>query len=154
MLLTSDIATSALAPFKTALDGGFLYIYSGDVPPTAEAALDTGSTHTLLAKISLDGDGVTGLTWETPAARSMLKPVAASWSGDADFVGAEPGATTLLATFARFVPAAGDPAAAATTPRLQFTVSDPGGTGEVILASATVTNGGPPVVINAAWVSA
>lgn len=61
---------------KSRLDGGFLYMYSGTQPSSAEDA----ATGTLLAVFSIDGAGVTGLTWTTgDAAGEMKKTVAEAW---------------------------------------------------------------------------
>lgn len=62
---------------KEAFDLGFIKVYSGTEPATADAAV-TGS---LLWTISVDGDG-TGLTFDATAVdRAMVKPTAAIWGG-------------------------------------------------------------------------
>ena len=153
MMISTELATSVVAAVKSQLDGGFLYIYAGAVPADVEDALDTQNVHTLLAKVSLNGDGVTGLTWDAAANRAITKPSGADWEATAAFSGFEDSESELLATFARLVPAAQDPEVGTSTPRAQFVVSGPGGFGEVVLASQLVTNSGA-VVINAAWINA
>lgn len=62
---------------KSAFDNGFIKVYSGSEPATADAAV-TGS---LLWTISKDGDG-TGLTFDAAASgRAMIKTAAHVWSG-------------------------------------------------------------------------
>lgn len=113
---------------KAALDGGFIFIYSGTVPATADAVI-AGS---LLAKISVGGDGTTGLTFSGTADDGVLtKTAAEAWNGNVS--------TTGTATFFRF--AAADPSAASTTDkRLQGTV----GTtvlSDIVLTSTALVSG-------------
>lgn len=62
---------------KAAFDSGFIKVYSGTEPATADAAV----TGTLLWTISKDGDG-TGLTFDaTASGRAMIKTAAHVWSG-------------------------------------------------------------------------
>lgn len=63
---------------KENLDLGFLYIYTGAQPASADAA----ATGTLLAVISNNG-GATGLTFDAPAAGKLSKASAETWSGTA-----------------------------------------------------------------------
>lgn len=63
---------------KTLLDGGFLYLYSGTAPATADAAIGTGQA--LLVKISKDA-GATGLSFGTTPAAGKLGKNADTWSG-------------------------------------------------------------------------
>jgi hypothetical protein len=108
---------------KAALDDAFIWIYSGTEPATADAAL---SGNTLLAKISVGGDGSTGLTFDaTPVNGVLVKTAAETWQG------------TVVAdgTASFFRMAATDPSAASTTEkRLQ------GDIGTTMLNALTVTN--------------
>lgn len=62
---------------KAAFDSGFIKVYSGTEPATADAAV----TGTLLWTISKDGDG-TGLTFDaTASGRAMIKTALHVWSG-------------------------------------------------------------------------
>jgi len=72
-LRTAKMVTGSL---KSRLDGGFLYMYSGTQPASAEDA----AAGTLLAAFSIDGLGVTGLTFTTgDNAGEMKKTVAEAW---------------------------------------------------------------------------
>lgn len=62
---------------KDAFDLGFIKVYNGIEPATADAA-ETGD---VLWTISVDGDG-TGLTFDaTAVGRSIVKPSGAVWGG-------------------------------------------------------------------------
>lgn len=64
---------------KDALDGSFIWAYSGTEPANADVAL---SGNTLLTKISVGGDDVTGLTFDgTPDAGVLKKTAAEAWKG-------------------------------------------------------------------------
>jgi hypothetical protein len=76
--LSTTTVTALAAALKSALDGGFLYIFDGPVPATAAAAT-TGAT--LIATITKDGDGVTGLTFDTPTTGLLSKTAAEAWEG-------------------------------------------------------------------------
>jgi hypothetical protein len=143
MKISGALATHIAAAYKTNLDAGFLFIYSGAVPATADEALDMGAEHTELVKISLNGDGVTGLTFDAAANGVIAKPVAANWSGTIAVDGAEEGdgTVTLTPTFGRFCEAGDNGRGAGTTQdRVQFTVSGPSGSGECILSADTITD--------------
>jgi hypothetical protein len=114
---------------KAALDGGFLFLYNGPEPATADAAL---SGNTLLGKISVGNDGATGLTFDgTPDAGVLKKTASETWSGSVVADGD--------ATFFRF--AATDPSALSTTDkRLQGSV----GTSlldDLVLSSTSLVTG-------------
>jgi hypothetical protein len=66
---------------KNALDGGFINIYSGPVPDTADGGIDPANT--LLCTISVDGLGVGhGLHMDTAAVAGVLaKAPDESWRG-------------------------------------------------------------------------
>ena len=114
--------------FKTALDGGFLYIYDGTPPADADAA---NSGNTLLCTISVDGLGVTGLGFDTAAASGVLsKDPAETWQGT--------NAATGTATFFRWTESGGTPAGASTTEqRIQGTVGVAGA--DLNLSSVSLT---------------
>lgn len=91
---------------KAALDGGFVYYFSGPVPATADDAVD-GAT-VMLAKFSLNGAGATGLTFEATATDGVLtKTAAEAWQSTA--------AATGTATFFRFCDSADTGTTASTT---------------------------------------
>lgn len=113
---STGLRNAALAAWKTALDHGFLKIYGGTVPATADAALGAA---TLLCTISVNSTG-TGITLAaTPVAGVLQKNGSEIWSGV--------NAATGTASFYRFVAAADSGAASTTEPRIQGTV---GVTGE------------------------
>lgn len=64
--------------FKAAFNLGFLDIYSGTQPASA----DNAPNGTKLATITVDGDGVTGITFGTAVAGYLPKNPSETWSGD------------------------------------------------------------------------
>ena len=115
-------------PLATVLDLGFVKIYSGTPPTTAD---DSISGATLLCTISNNSTG-TGVKFETAAAGGALpKESTEVWSG----VNVASG----TASFYRHV-AVGDTGVSSTTqPRIQGLVNTFGG--EMNLTSTTLTNG-------------
>lgn len=99
--------------YKAVLDGGFLNLYGGTIPADADAAIGGGAT--LLCPVTLADDGVTGLTFATPAVAGQLaKSPGETWSGTIDVSGS--------ATFFRYV-MAGDTGDVSTTAiRVQGTI--------------------------------
>lgn len=66
--------------FKDLLDGGFVHIYTGAVPASADAAIGSA---TLLCKLSVGGDDVTPLTFESTAPGGILsKKASENWTGN------------------------------------------------------------------------
>lgn len=127
-LKSTGLATyiAVTGSIKDALDGGFLRLFSGPVPASADAAIDGSSVELVL--ISTGGDGTTGLTFEASAPGGVLvKTEADKWSGVI--------AATGTATFYRFCEA-GDSGAApsATAKREQGTV------GTTIASEGTLTS--------------
>lgn len=99
-------------PLKTLLDLGFLKIYSGTPPASADAAIGGGNT--LLCTISNNSTG-TGLTMAASAAGGVLsKNGSEVWSG----VNAASG----TASFYRHVAAADDGTESTTAARIQGTI--------------------------------
>ena len=93
---------------KARLDAGFIKIYAGTVPATADAALGSA---TLLCTIS-DNSGAGGLTFEAAAADGVMSKTAAQvWSG----VNAASG----TASFFRYVAAGDDGTLSTTQERVQ-----------------------------------
>lgn len=121
----------ATGSFKTVMDGGFIRIYSGTPPTTADAAIGSAGTNTLLCEISVDGAG-TGLTMEaTPSNGVLGKNDAETWQGQVLASG--------VATFYRHV-ATGDAGTSSTTaPRLQGAVAE--ANSEMNFTSITLTQG-------------
>jgi hypothetical protein len=146
ILGNSALMEAALAAVKTALDGGFLYIFSGSVPESPDDALDMVTDHTQLAMISVDDDGTTGLTFETPSGNVLVKTAAEDWIGTIVFNGAEDGETTLTPTFFRFCEDGDDPTAAATGVRVQGTVGGPSSGADMLRSTTTMTANGTNVI--------
>lgn len=66
------------SPLDTLLSGGFLFLFSGTQPSSADLA----ASGTLLAAISSAGGGVTGLTFtDGDNAGEIKKTVAEAWQG-------------------------------------------------------------------------
>lgn len=99
---------------KSALDGGFIKVYSGTPPASSDGAV----TGTLLWTVSVDGDG-TGLTISPTAnGRAFEKPSDVTWGG----------ATTAgTATYWRFVSSADTGAASTTEKRIQGNIGSAAG---------------------------
>lgn len=105
----------ASGSFKGALDAGFLDIYAGAAPATADAAVG-GATK--LCRVSVGSSG-TGLTFASTATGGVLSKASAEvWSG----VNLASG----TATWFRFVAAADDGTESTTAPRIQGSVAAAG----------------------------
>jgi hypothetical protein len=66
------------AALKAELDDGFLYIFDGPIPASAAAAT---SGATLIATITKDGDGTTGLKFAIPTTGLLSKDPGETWEG-------------------------------------------------------------------------
>ncbi len=140
--VTPTLAAAMLNALKAQLDGGRIYIFAGAVPTDASEALDMVTEHTELAELTLNGGGVTGLTFDTTTSALISKAVAEVWSGLVAFDGfAGPGPGTLTPTFFRFCESGddgrGDGAGLA---RLQGTVGGPASAADGRLGSDTLTD--------------
>lgn len=109
-LRNAVLGTSSL---DAALDLGFIKIYSGAAPASA----DDAATGTLLCTISVNSTG-TGLTFDAPSGGVMAKAAAEVWSG----VNAASG----TAAYYRHVGPADTGALSTTEPRLQGSVGTSG----------------------------
>jgi hypothetical protein len=129
---------------KEQFDGGFLYLFAGTVPSSANDALNMTTTHTEMVVISLDGLGVDGLTFDAPSAGVLAKAAAEAWRGVAAFDGAEDSETSLTATFYRLC-ADGDDgrgaANASTGYRIQGVIDEPGSGADLELANPVIASG-------------
>ena len=110
---------------KAAFDDGFIKVYSGSAPATADAV----ASGDLLWTVSVDGDG-TGITFEATAdGRSMVKATAETWQG----------ATTAgTAGYFRLVAAADDGTESTTQPRVQGVVGSTAGA-DLYMSNTTLT---------------
>lgn len=106
------LATGAL---KTLLAGGFIKIYSGALPASADAAIGAGNT--LLCTVSLNSTA-TGLTFDVAANGIIPKTAAETWSGVNVAAGA--------ASFYRHVTPSDDGTNSTTQVRLQGAIATAG----------------------------
>jgi hypothetical protein len=119
-----------LAAIKTALDAGFLAIYSGPQPLSA----NTGATGTLLGKVTKNGDGTTGLTFDAPTLNVMHKAAAEVWQ----FTGLANG----TAGYCRFYPAAGTPTGTSSAEtRIDMAIASSGS--DCTLSNIAIVTGAP-----------
>ena len=139
---TDTLLNNMLNAAKTALDGGFFYCFAGAVPTNAADALNVATTHTQLFRLTVGGDGTTGLTFETAAAAVLAKETTEVWSGLVAFDGFADASATLTPTFFRFCPAGDDGRGAGSGVRLQGTVGGPASSADVKLGTDTVTDNG------------
>ncbi len=113
---------------KSQLDAGFIKLYGGTVPATADAAIGGA---TLLCTLSINSTGV-GINFDTTATGDVLsKAPGEIWSGT--------NAASGTATFYRHVAAADDGTLSTTAPRLQGTIAVAGG--DINLSSVALVNG-------------
>ena len=121
------------AGIKGALNLGFIAIYSGPQPLTADSA----ATGTLLGTVSIDGAGATGLTFASSVAGTSSKTPAETWK----FNGLAEG----TAGWFRFYPAAGNPANSSTTEaRIDGSIATSGG--DMNLTNISIALGIPNTV--------
>jgi len=104
------------SPFRTIFNLGFIRVYDGPVPASADAALDAANH--LLVTMSISGGG-TGLTFAASASGGAItKTLAETWSGVAIASG--------TATFYRLVTPTDTGALSTTEARLQGSVGTSG----------------------------
>lgn len=117
---------------KGALNLGFINIYSGPQPLTADAA----ATGTLLGTVSVNAGG-TGLTFDPSVAGTISKAAAETWK----FLGLAAG----TAGWFRFYPAGGNPAnTSSTEARLDGSCGSSGA--DMNLTNIAITVGAPNTV--------
>lgn len=114
---------------RNALDLGFLLIYAGTPPATADTAID-GGQHTLLCKITVDAVTDAGISFDTTSTSgSIPKAPGEVWRG----INIDSG----VATFYRHVGSADTGVLSTTEPRLQGSISTAGA--EMNLSNTTLT---------------
>lgn len=112
---------------RNALAGGFIRIYTGAEPASA----DDAATGTLLCTISLNGSG-TGIDLDSTAAGGVIqKPSAAVWKGT--------NVATGTAGYYRHVGPADDASASTSQPRLQGRIATSGA--EMNISSTALVSG-------------
>jgi len=134
--LSVPAANSLLSGLKTALDSGFIAIFSGSQPTSPQDA----ANGTLLATFSLDGDG-TGLTWDAPSNNKLKKPTAANWSSTASATG--------TAAWCRVYGAGDNPSSASTSKARVDMVCSRTGSSECILSTTSIVSGGTVTIDSA-----
>ena len=81
--LSSNITNALMVTgsLRSLINGGFLYLFSGPVPETADEAIDVSSA--LVMKLTESNDGSTGLTFEPTAVNGVLrKETTETWEGE------------------------------------------------------------------------
>lgn len=124
----------AVGSLATALNGGFLELYSGPEPATADAAIDP-SQHTMLCRIYSDGTAA-GLNLAINAEDGFIEKSDETWSGT--------NVATGTARFFRFVGASDDGALSTTRARLQGSVARSGA--DLNITSVELESGAPQAV--------
>lgn len=115
---------------KAALNGGSLLLFSGPVPPTADAA----ATGTVLMSLTVGGDGTTGLTFGSAADGVISKSEDEVWATSAvDISG--------TISYFRFVSSTDSDGDSTTEARIQGTAGIVGT--DLVLTSTEVTAGQP-----------
>lgn len=138
LLTTSD--------FKSIFDGGYLIIYSGSVPATADAADDEDNILVVVAEDSTPATdwvrpfGGTGGTFDEPVAGVISKAAAEVWEGEVRT--AAPNG--YVATHWRLVKSDDTGASSTTQPRIQGTIGL-GGTDMVVGNTTLVAAANFPV---------
>jgi len=116
---------------KSLLDGGKIKIYSGTLPATADAAIGSAGSNTLLSTIT-DNDTVAGLNFDTAAASGQLaKDPAQTWRGT--------NVASGTAAFFRFVQTADDGSSSTTAVRIQGTIASFGA--DLNISSVALSSG-------------
>lgn len=139
-LRNAVVATGSL---RATINSCFLVFFAGPEPDLAETALDMVATHTQLARLTVNNDGTTPLTFEAAATHGVLTKTAAEvWKGLVAFDGAHAGETTLTPMFFRLVLAGDDGRAAGTAQvRIQGSIGTDI-TSDLVLLSASLTANG------------
>ena len=126
---------------------GYLYLFSGTVPATADEALDFVGTHTEIVHIT-NNSTATGITFDAPVSGVLSKAAAETWSGVVAITGFN-AASPQAPTFYRLC-AAGDNgrliANATTGYRIQGSVGGPSSGADLQLGTASLTNGNTQAV--------
>ncbi len=117
---------------KNALNLGFIAIYSGPQPLTADSA----ATGTLLGTVSVDAGG-TGLTFDASVSGTISKKSTETWKFN--------GATAGTAGWGRFYPAGGNPAASSSSEaRIDMSIGSSGA--DLNLSNISVAVGIPTTI--------
>ena len=133
--ITPAFVVARAALDKSTLDGGVLALFSGPLPASANDAITESNTK--LATYTKDGDGSTGLTFDTPTTGTLLKSASETWKCGGS------GVTTGQPTFYRWLMDGDDGASdgGTATIRLQGTVGTDPNAYDLVLSSPNLTNG-------------
>jgi len=144
---TPELSQQMLQSLYYALQNGAIHIFSGNEPANAADALDMSAEHTHLCTLTLNGNGTTGLSLDSPNGNLIAKPVNAVWKGLIAFDGTEAGATALTPTFFRFC-ADGDDGRnqGNNAPRIQGSAGGPASGADMLLGSDLLTDDGSSTV--------
>lgn len=126
---------------KEQFDSGFLYLFVGAIPATADEALDMVNVHTQVAKFTESDDGVTGLTFDAPVAGLLSKAAAESWQATVAFDGFDDAEASLVPTFFRFCAGADTGRGAADSSigyRVQGTIGSLSSGADLVMGETTV----------------
>lgn len=147
-LSNAMLASSSLKAAIEGASGFYVLFFSGSVPASPDDALDMASDHTQLLKLTVSGDGSTGLTLAASASnRTIAKNAAETWSGTIDFSGTVANGTagspqTATCTFFRIVEStdSGQDAGTSTDVRIQGTCGEPGSGADLIMTDTDMTD--------------
>jgi hypothetical protein len=152
MKANAALLEGLLNSVKDTLDSGFIFIFAGPVPDSADDALDMDNDHTQIAMLSLDNDGETGLEFDGPDGGTLSKPADAVWEGTNEFDGAEDGETELTPTFMRHCVASDNGRDAAPgSARIQGSAGGPASAANMKLESAAAIANGSNTSIAASY---
>ncbi|MBT9153391.1 MAG: hypothetical protein DDT39_00048 [Firmicutes bacterium] len=127
---------------RTALNGGYVFVFAGAAPASPQDALNMATTHTQMLRVSLNGTA-TGITLQVSTNDTIVKTTAEVWSGLVAFDGFQSALTTLTPTFFRFCGLGDDGRSASTAlRRIQGTVGGPASSADLIFGSDTLTRNG------------
>lgn len=137
---TTPLANTVAGAVRTALNSGFLYLFTGPVPATADEALDMVNLHTQIARFTESNNGVTGLTFDAAVAGVINKAAAEDWRTTTAFSGKDAAQPSLAPTFWRFCPAGDDGRGVAAGARVQGTAGGPTSGADLLFGSNTLGN--------------
>jgi len=144
---TPELSQKMLQNLYYALQDGAIYIFSGNEPANAADALDMSGEHTHLCTLTLNGDGSTGLTLDSPNGHLIAKPVSDVWKGVIAFDGTQASATALTPTFFRFCEHGDDGRDQGNSAaRIQGSAGGPASGADMLLGSDLLTDDGTSTV--------
>ena len=121
--------SSLLAKIKLDQALGFIDIYTGAQP----ALSDSPMTGTKLATATIDADGITGITFDTPAGAVMGKPAGVNWQ----YIGLADGTAGCF----RLRTAADTNASSTTEARIDGSIGTT--SGDMVLSNINIVTGAP-----------